>query len=56
MSKIQMEKQAVRETRMTRGVRRAQASTTRAAGESHGAAAEQQIAEIERTFTLRYEW
>jgi hypothetical protein len=56
MNKIQMEKQAIRKTRMTRGARRAQAASGRDERRSFKGAADRQIAEIERTFTLRYEW
>lgn len=56
MNRIQMEKQAIRKTRMTRGARRAQAASERDERASLMGAADRQIAEIERTFTLRYEW
>jgi hypothetical protein len=55
MNKTHLEKQATKETRMTRGVRRVWAASERDGRESLKAA-DRQIAEIERTFTLRYEW
>ncbi len=50
-----IEKGSSRETRPLGGARRRTATSLRRPG-SIQAAAERQIAEIERTFTLRYEW
>jgi hypothetical protein len=56
MNRTQSEKQARRESRTNRGAQREQARAGRSARESLKAAADRQIAEIERTFTPRYEW
>jgi hypothetical protein len=56
MKTTNMEKKATREIRTSRGGRRAQSAAPRIARLSLKAAADRQIAEIERTFTLRYEW
>ena len=56
MNRKHIEKQAISETRVTRCARRAQAVSGRNGREPLRGAADRQIAEIERTFTLRYEW
>jgi hypothetical protein len=56
MNRTHGESQAIRESRVTRGTRRVRASSGRGARETLKTAADRQIAEIERTFTLRYEW
>jgi hypothetical protein len=56
MKTTNMEKKATREIRTSRCGRRAQSAAPRIARLSLKAAADRQIAEIERTFTLRYEW
>jgi hypothetical protein len=56
MKTTNMEKKVVRETRTGSGERRVQSATPRIVRLSLKAAADRQIAEIERTFTLRYEW
>jgi hypothetical protein len=54
--KARIEKEAALGTRGRRSARCGRAETTQGAGESCEAAGDRQIAEIERTFTLRYEW
>jgi hypothetical protein len=56
MNKTHIESQVIRESNATRGVRRIGPLGVRDARKSFKAAADRQIAEIERTFTLRYEW
>jgi hypothetical protein len=56
MKTTNMEKKAIREIRTSRGERRAQVAAPRIARATLKAAADRQIAEIERTFTRRYEW
>jgi hypothetical protein len=56
MNRIHVEKKGILETRMISSTRRAQAASVRDGRESPKGAADRQIAEIERTFTLRYEW
>jgi hypothetical protein len=56
MKTMNMEKTVAREDRTGRGERRVQVTTPRVARASLMTAADRQIAEIERTFTLRYEW
>ena len=62
MKKTNMQKKAAKGIRKPHGILGAQAAARRdaqasvkAAGEKR-VAAEKQVAEIERTFTLRYEW
>ncbi len=54
MNKI--ESQVIRENNATRGARRIRALAVHDAPKTLKAAADGQIAEIERTFTARYEW
>jgi len=56
MKTTNMEKKAARKIRTRSGARRIQIATPRVARTSLQAATDRQIAEIERTFTLRYEW
>jgi hypothetical protein len=56
MKATTMEKPAIRETRKSNGAQRARIETRRDARASLTAAGDRQIAEIERTFTIRYEW
>jgi hypothetical protein len=56
MKTTNMEKQAIKENRTSRVARRARTAGRRNGRTSLQAAADRQIAEIERTFTLRYEW
>ena len=56
MKTMNMEKKVARENRTSRGERRVQVTTPRVARASLMTAADRQIAEIERTFTLHYEW
>lgn len=62
MKKTNTQKKAAKEIRKPRGIPGAQAvarrdalASIKDAGEKR-VAAERQVAEIERTFTLRYEW
>lgn len=54
--KTTIEKPAIRETTKSNGGRRASVETRRDARASLTTAGDRQIAEIERTFTIRYEW
>ena len=56
MKTMNMEKKVAREYRTSRGERRVQVTTPRIARASLMTATDRQIAEIERTFTLSYEW
>ncbi len=56
MNKTHFELQAIRENNTNRCGRRIQALSAREERKPRKAAADGQIAEIERTFTARYEW
>jgi hypothetical protein len=56
MKTMNMEKKVAREYRTSRGERRVQVTPPCIDRASVMTAADRQIAEIERTFTLRYEW
>jgi hypothetical protein len=56
MKTTDTKKQAAKGVRTRRGTGPVQGAPRRDARNSTRAAAERQVAEIERTFTLRYEW
>jgi hypothetical protein len=56
MKTTSIEKLAVRKNRTNRTARRVSLEAPRVTQASPKADADRQIAEIERTFTLRYEW
>jgi hypothetical protein len=56
MKTTTMEKQVIMTTTTVRAARPVRIAKTGVARTSVTAAADRQIAEVERTFTLRYEW
>lgn len=56
MNRTDFESQVIRENDTTRATRRTRAVAVHDARMTLKAAADGQIAEIERTFTARYEW